>query len=169
MRTDGGTDRPDGDLTDLLESMSSAAVFARDRYLTVVAANARARAVSPALRPGTNLLRWLFLDDDEPRCTLAPDLPDTLVALLHDSLEQHDHDARFRALVGELAARDGSFARIWARSPARASHRGVVGRTPGGTALRFQELRITDDHEVVVVVLSGTATAAGAGAGPGPG
>lgn len=153
MRTDGGTGGPTAGLTVLLESMASVPVFARDRHLTVVAANARARALSAALRPGANLLRWAFVDDDRPGCALATDLPAVLVAQLHDSLDQHDEDPSFRALVGELAARSAMFSRLWAAPPGTSPHEGVVGWTPTGTTVRFRELRLVDDHELVVVVL----------------
>jgi hypothetical protein len=133
--------------------MASVPVFARDRHLTIVASNARARAMSIALQPGTNLLRWFFLSDDQPDCALAPELPDTLVALLHDSLEQHDEDGQFRALVGELAAQNGAFSRIWAGADLAAPHGGVVGKSTAGTTIRFRELRLVDDYELVVVVL----------------
>jgi hypothetical protein len=153
MRTDGGAGRPRGDLVALLESMASVPVFARDRHLTVIAANARARALSGALRPGSNLLRWAFLGDDRPDCALATDLPAVLVAQLRDSLEQHDEDPAFRALVGELAAHDATFSRIWAAPGRTPPHEGIVGWSPTGAVIRFRELRLVDDHEVVVVVL----------------
>jgi hypothetical protein len=153
MRTSGGADRSGSDLTGLLESMASVPVFARDRHLTVVASNARARSMSIALRPGSNLLRWLFLSNDEPDCALSPELPDTLIALLHDSLEQHDEDGQFRALVGELAAQNGAFSRLWANADRTAPHEGVVGQSRAGATIRFRELRLVDDYELVVVVL----------------
>jgi hypothetical protein len=84
---------------------------------------------------------------------IAPELPAVMVALLHDSLEQHDADRQFRALVGELASRNGAFSRIWASADRTPSHSGVVGQTNSGAALRFQELRLVDDYELVVVVL----------------
>jgi hypothetical protein len=153
MRTNGGADHSGEDIAVLLESMGSVPVFARDRHLTVVAANDCARKLSPALHPGSNLLRWLFLGDDEPECAIAPELSAAMVGLLHDSLEQHDADLQFRSLVGELASRNGAFSRIWAGAERSPSHSGPVARTRNGAALRFQELRLIDDYELVVVVL----------------
>lgn len=152
MRTDGWAGSSGG-LGALLESLSSTPVIARDRHLTVVAANAPARALSPAFQPGVNLLRWLFLSEERHRCDVADELPSILIALLKDSLEQHDEDARFRALVGELVAQNSAFARMWADDARPSSHGGVAGRTTAGITLRFQELRLVDDFEVVLVVL----------------
>lgn len=143
------------DLRSLVDSLSCVPAFVQDRYLTVVAANRLARALSPAYLPGTNLARFAFIesgpasDSEEWDETLA-----NVSAALKDSLEQHEEDRRFLELVGELSARSRTFAELWASDTGPVRYRGAVTfrlsrlRTLG---LSYQALRLPDDFDSVVV------------------
>lgn len=102
--------------------------FIHDRRLTVLAANAFASALSPNYRPGVNLLRAIFLDDDErelhrdwSRATVEA------VAGVRAAVGSRFDDDELTALIGELSMRSEAFRRLWARHD--------VHRRTGGVSL----------------------------------
>jgi len=102
--------------------------FIHDRRLTVLAANAFASALSPNYRPGVNLLRAIFLDDDErelhrdwARATVEA------VAGVRAAAGSRFDDDQLTALIGELSMRSEPFRRLWARHD--------VHRRTGGVSL----------------------------------
>ncbi len=140
-----------GPVADLLSSLRSPAVV-RDRHFDIVAVNDAATRLSGSLRPGENLLRRVFLADQyvDP-CELDHSLGETATALLRDSLEEHEADDRFAALVGELAARSIRFSALWARAADAVATNAAVASGPGGP-LRFSEHRPVGEYELTVVV-----------------
>lgn len=143
------------EVDELLRALGRVPAFARDRHLTVSASNASARALSPALVPGLNLAAFVFLSGDGA-CAFAEELRAEVVAILRDSLHQHDQDEAFRALLGELEVKSPGFATLWADERHPAAHGGRIAGT-GRRALYFQELRLVDDYDSTVVVLSSRA------------
>lgn len=137
---------------ELLAALGPVPAFARDRHLFVVAANRAARALSPSFRPGANLAISAFLGTPGD-CALTDEVRSEVVALLCDSLAQHEHDARFCALVGELEAKSAAFATLWAAQRGPAAHHGPITE-PGSQSLQFQEVRVVNDYDLTVVVLS---------------
>ena len=139
----------------LLQSWRSVPAIARDRYLNVVAANRAAVGLCPALEPGHNLARSAFLgglpeDDDWRRLTSS------IAGLLRDSLEEHEEDAGFIELVGELATRSTTFGRLWSEPGRDVDHVGVVvlsSKFVGELRMRYQELRMPLDDDITIVVL----------------
>jgi hypothetical protein len=150
---------------EFVDALSEPAVVF-DRHLDVVAANRIAGAVSASLTVGTNLARSTFLDPAVEDAAEAWDVEvHRTAAMLRDSLEQHEEDARFRTLVGELMARSPAFASEWAAAARRPAARGttvfrhpLVGRLP----LRWEQLRRRDDFEHVLVVWAPADADAGA-------
>ncbi|NQX05942.1 hypothetical protein HQQ82_14085 [Rathayibacter sp. VKM Ac-2856] len=125
-----------------------------DRHLTVLAATGPARALSPAFRTGTNLARYTFLDtldqQESPSWQVAAD---QITAMLRDSLDRHEGDRGFLAVVGELSATSSAFAHSWAGG-ARAATSGSVdlpATAAGPLRLRYRLSRIPpaadDDDE----------------------
>jgi transcriptional regulator with XRE-family HTH domain len=87
-----------------------------DRTLDILAANALALALTPALRPGVNALRAMFMEPE------LRDLYDdwekaarTAVARLRVHVGRDVGHPRVRDLVSELSARSEDFRRLWAR------------------------------------------------------
>lgn len=142
---------------ELIESWGGLAAFARSRHLDVLASNALARSLSPAYVPGANLARYTFLHSTvDPDSEVWTNVASDVVALLRDSLEQHEEDATFLALVGELATQSHLFATLWAEPgrPVRRSATIIIRHDQlGMIALVYQELHISDDFDTVLVVL----------------
>lgn len=148
---------------DLVDSLRGVPALVADRHLTVVAANAMARTLSGAFRPSVNIARYAFLDPVvEDDSTEWVEASAQIAAMLRDSLEQHDEDDEFRALIGELSSQSRSFARTWAhdrRRPARTAQVRFVQPYIGPIVLTFQELWIPDDFDLVLLLWRPTATA----------
>jgi transcriptional regulator with XRE-family HTH domain len=95
--------------------------FVEDRMFDVLAANPLATALSPAIRPGANRLRSVFLDPDERE--LYPDWEQAtagLIASFRASIGTGAaDDPRIAQLVGELSLASEHFRRLWARHDVR--------------------------------------------------
>lgn len=94
--------------------------FVEDRMFDVLAANRLATALSPAIAPGRNRLRSLFLDDAER--ALYPDWDQAttgLIASFRASIGTDVDDPRIAQLVGELSLGSEHFRRLWARHDVR--------------------------------------------------
>ncbi|SEG52650.1 Helix-turn-helix domain-containing protein [Actinacidiphila yanglinensis] len=88
--------------------------FVQDAHLDVLASNAVARALSPALRPGRNRLLSVFLDPDERALFADWELvADHLVASFRTSIAAGAGDQRTSELVDALSARDTRFRERW--------------------------------------------------------
>jgi transcriptional regulator with XRE-family HTH domain len=110
----------------LLDSLELPA-FVEDRMFDVLAANPLATALSPAIAPGNNRLRSLFLDDAES--ALYPDWEQAtagLIASFRASIGSDVADQRIAQLVGELSLRSEHFRRLWARHDVRGLGGGVA-------------------------------------------
>ena len=110
----------------LLDSLDLPA-FVEDRMFDVLAANPLATALSPAIAPGSNRLRSLFLDDAER--ALYPEWEQAtagLIASFRASIGSDVADPRIAQLVGELSLRSEHFRRLWARHDVRGLGGGVA-------------------------------------------
>jgi hypothetical protein len=111
----------------LIASWRDAPAFLVDRQLTVVVSNELARAVSPAFRTGSNLVRFTFLEPLIDRSTpLFEAAARQVVALLRDSLDKYAGDASLRSITGDLLASSADFATAWADEPFTASEGGTA-------------------------------------------
>lgn len=96
-----------------------------DGYLTVLAANDLARAVSPGMEPGTNELRSLFLDPAAGEHHLDwEQTAASSVAHLRARAGSHPDDERLHALIGEMSLKSVRFRRLWARHDVLLVHGG---------------------------------------------
>ncbi|SHK43803.1 Helix-turn-helix domain-containing protein [Pseudonocardia thermophila] len=103
----------------LLEVIGVPAI-AVDTHLDVLAANALATALDPAMRVGENRMRSLFLDPAQH--ALYPDwvhCAPHLVATYRNKLGPDVDDPRAVQLVGELSLASEEFRRSWARHDVR--------------------------------------------------
>jgi hypothetical protein len=74
--------------------------------------------------------------------------------MLRDSLEQHDEDARFRDIVGELSAKSHVFSEVWAED-ARPADTGTANYRHDATGeftLSYRQLWVAEDHDDVLMV-----------------
>jgi transcriptional regulator with XRE-family HTH domain len=137
----------------LLDSVGLPA-FVEDRTFEVLAANRLATALSPAMRPGLNRLRSVFLDDDERDLYL--DLDQAMSAIVASFRASAGVDSpRAAQLVGELSVASEEFRRLWARhdvtslagAPARLRHPQV-----GLLELRREKLPIGETDGQLLVI-----------------
>jgi transcriptional regulator with XRE-family HTH domain len=130
--------------------------FVENRGFDVLAANPLATALSPAIRPGGNRLRSMFLDPDEQ--DLHPGwerVVGGMVAAFRASIGTDVDDPRTVQLVGELTLASELFARLWARhdvkslggGPARLRHPQV-----GPLELRREKLPVADSDGQLLVI-----------------
>ena len=91
--------------------------YVAGRCLDCLASNAAARALSPHLGPGRNLLRGLFLDDAERSLHLDwEDASAGVVSGLRETAGGVTRDPRLDDLVTELCAASPTFRALWARA-----------------------------------------------------
>jgi hypothetical protein len=152
--TEDGRDR----VLEVMERLRGVPAVVRDRHLTVIASTPLAKALSPSFEEGVNLARFTFIDaavlSDEPCWTEASR---TVAAMLRESLDDHDEDAPFRGLVGELSAKSERFSEEWA-DDSRREHAGsatFVHEVIGAMTLGFREHWLDDSRETAVIVWSG--------------
>jgi transcriptional regulator with XRE-family HTH domain len=101
--------------------------FVESRQFDVLAANPRATALSPSMRPGENRLRSMFLDPAER--DLYPDWRKAIVGMIASfraSIGPDPDDPRIAQLVGELSLASEPFRRLWARHDVRNLAGGAV-------------------------------------------
>jgi transcriptional regulator with XRE-family HTH domain len=101
--------------------------FVESRMFDVLAANPRATALSPSMRPGENRLRSMFLDPAER--DLYPDWRKAIVGMIASfraSIGPDPDDPRVAQLVGELSLASEPFRKLWARHDVRNLAGGAV-------------------------------------------
>ena len=101
--------------------------FVESRMFGVLAANPRATALSPSIRPGENRLRSMFLDPAER--DLHPDWQKAIggmIANFRASIGPDADDPRIAQLVGELSLASEPFRKLWARYDVRTLAGGAV-------------------------------------------
>jgi transcriptional regulator with XRE-family HTH domain len=130
--------------------------FVESRIFDVLAANRLATALSPAIRPGANRMRSMFLDEDER--DMYPDWEQAIsgmVASFRASLGTDTSDPRIAQLVGELSLASEPFRRLWARHDVKPLAGGPVRlRHPqvGMMELRREKLPIGDSGGQVLAI-----------------
>ncbi|MFC9086431.1 helix-turn-helix domain-containing protein [Nocardiopsis dassonvillei] len=130
---------------DLLRTVDAPA-FVAGRYADVLASNPLARALSPELRPGVNLLRAAFLDTDDH---LYLDRRE-MVAMFRRRVGTDPRDPRVAQLVEELSLASEAFRRAWARHDVRPPRGGLV--RVGAMDLNVSKLAIDDTDEQLLVI-----------------
>jgi transcriptional regulator with XRE-family HTH domain len=120
----------------LIHSWFDTPAFVHDRRMDILAANRLALALTPALRPGANAVRVMFMDSDHRR--LYDDwkaAARATTARLRVLVGRDVDDPRLCELVRELSEHSDEFRSLWARhdidtttAPSRAYNHPVVGR-----------------------------------------
>ncbi|MCW2516601.1 MAG: transcriptional regulator [Mycobacterium sp.] len=100
----------------MIEQMTMPAIVA-NRYQDVLAANAMARALSPAYAPGQNFLRWRLVDPAAKEFFVDWDeATEIAVSGLREVAGSASDDPRMRGLIDELSAASARFRELWARA-----------------------------------------------------
>jgi transcriptional regulator with XRE-family HTH domain len=139
----------------LLDALALPA-FVENRLFDVLAANRAATALSPAVRPGENRLRSVFLDPAER--ALLPDWEQATagaVASFRASIGSDVGDPRIAQLVGELSLGSERFRRLWARhdvSPLAGAPATLLHPELGRLELRREKLPIGDSDGQLLVI-----------------
>jgi hypothetical protein len=108
-------------------------VVVGNRYLDALAANASARAFSPAMVPGENILRWIFVAPAARDFYVDWDVVTDIVVCEFREVAGTDlGDLRLCAIIDELSARSPRFAALWARAD--------VGYRPGPIHIRHPQV-----------------------------
>lgn len=143
-------------LVRLVEDMTDRPAFITGRYLDVLASNALAIALSPAFRPGRNMVRETFLAQEA--CGAYPEI-DTVradtAAALRASVGTDLDDPRLTELVGELSLKSPEFRRLWARQDVRNKTTGRKRyRNPlvGELVLSYDTLEVSGTDGQLLVV-----------------
>ncbi len=140
----------------LMASWAASPALVVGSLADVRAVNPPAEMLSPAHRPGANLLRETFLNPairdlhrDWDELTVS------LVAGLRAYAGTSADDPRLAALVGELSVHSETFRRLWARHDARPRTGGVAlldHPQLGPLDLRLEKLAITGTAGLVLLV-----------------
>jgi transcriptional regulator with XRE-family HTH domain len=130
--------------------------FVESRMFDVLAANHRATALSPSMRPGENRLRSMFLDPAER--DLYPDWRRAIggmIASFRASIGPDADDPRIAQLVGELSLASEPFRKLWARHDVRPLAGGAVTMNhpeAGSLALWREKLPVGDSGGQLLVI-----------------
>jgi transcriptional regulator with XRE-family HTH domain len=104
-----------------------------NRYFDTLASNPCARALSPGLEPGENLLCWIFLDPAARDLYVDWDrVTDIAVSEFREVAGTDLGDPRLRAMIDELSAHSPRFHELWERAD--------VGYRPGPMHIRHPQL-----------------------------
>ncbi|GAB3148132.1 hypothetical protein GCM10027058_08250 [Microbacterium neimengense] len=114
----------------MIDGWAAAPAFIRDRYLTVVASNRLAEAVSPFFREGVNLPRAAFAASGVPAGLAAS--RQYIADTLKESVARFEWDAEFEELVNQLTVTSSRFADAWTRA--------------AETAVEPQPIRVENAH-----------------------
>ncbi len=160
-----GTDRPGRgqperappSVEQLIASWPRTPAYIMGRLTDVLAANALASALLPALRPGINLVSAFFLDPDVRRFVgdAWDEAASLLVARLHALTGPNVEDPGLARLVEELSRQSDRFRLLWARhdiqvakSPLRTFNHPLVGPLE----LQLEVLAITGTEGQLLMV-----------------
>jgi transcriptional regulator with XRE-family HTH domain len=130
----------------LIGGWTTTPALVHGRYMTTLAANPMAVALSPFFAPGVNTLRAAFLEPEMRE--FYRDWDETTakaVAYLRSVIGGALDDPRLAELVGELSLRSERFRTLWARQDVRQKTSGVTSLLHpqvGSLDLRYEKLAL---------------------------
>jgi transcriptional regulator with XRE-family HTH domain len=155
-RAAGRAERVRPELQRLMESWSHTPAFVMGRRMDVLAANAIGSALHGGLKPGTNLVRQVFLD---PRAREVypewEEVASDTVAVLRSRVGPDLDDPQLTDLVGELSLKSEEFRRLWARHDVREKTHGVKRYNHpqvGELTLNYESFTVAGAPEQMLVV-----------------
>lgn len=140
----------------LLDAFDGLPAFAQSLVMDVLVSNAAARALSPHLVPGKNLLLSAFLDPHD-RSTYEdwPAVAADAVGHLRVLARPVAGTKRFQSLVRELQERSPEFSELWKRQdvvPQASGSRHIRHPVQGDMHLRFSKLDLPGSVGVQIVI-----------------
>ena len=149
-------ERPRAEILRLVQHQVTPAVVL-GRHMDVLAANALATALHVSLRPGRNIVRDVFLDEEARAMYLPADLERICsngVAALHAAAGADIDHPRLVELVGELLLKSDVFRRLWNKHDIRRKGAGVkTFRHPlvGDVTLHYEPLVVAGGSQSLVI------------------
>jgi len=140
---------------ELIDSWSHTPAVLVDRHLEVLSSNPLARALSESFLVGMNLARFTFLHPDVVRTADCwEETAAQVAAMLRGSLEQHDEDRTFLAIVGELSAKSWDFSGAWAGDgqPQPSGVANFLGTEAGDLTLSYHLTRVPDNYDDTLIL-----------------
>ena len=140
---------------DLIESWSHTPAVLVDRHLEVLHSNPLARALSESFWDGANLARFTFLHPDVTRTADCwEDTAEQVAAMLRGSLEQHEQDRAFLAIVGELSAKSWDFSDAWAKNeqPRSSGVATFLDTEVGEVTLGYHLTRVPENYDDTLIL-----------------
>jgi transcriptional regulator with XRE-family HTH domain len=155
----------DPGLQTLIDNWYQTPAYIQNRQMTILAANAMARALTPFFAPGVNHMRAVFLE---------PDLGswvrnwEEVTAILVSSLrfnvaDENSNDPELQSLIGELSIASQRFRTLWARQDVRQKTTGpAVFDHPqvGLLELRYRAFVVPETKQVLVTYYAAPGTTA---------
>jgi hypothetical protein len=133
-------ERVSASVQSLIDNWTTTPALVHGRYMTTLAANSMAVALSPFFAPGVNTLRAAFLEPEMREFYRDWDEMTTkAVAYLRSVIGGAVDDPRLVELVGELSLRSERFRALWARQD-------VHQKTSGVTRLLHPQIGSLDLH-----------------------
>ncbi|MFC5261942.1 helix-turn-helix transcriptional regulator [Kribbella qitaiheensis] len=124
----------------LIDSWPTTPALVHGRYMTTLAANSMAIALSPFFAPGVNILRAAFLEPEMRELYRDWDeMTAKAVAYLRSVIVPVMDDPRVMELIGELSLHSDRFRTLWARQDVRQ-------KTSGRTRLNHPQVGELDLH-----------------------
>ncbi|GII54254.1 transcriptional regulator [Planotetraspora thailandica] len=135
-----------GSVQSLIDDWATTPALVHGRYMTTLAANAMAIALSPFFAPGVNTMRAAFLEPEMREFYRDWEgMTAKSVSYLRSVIGAADDDPRLIELVGELSLRSDRFRMLWARHDVRHQTSGVsrlLHPQVGALDLRYEKLAI---------------------------
>ncbi|OBG29928.1 helix-turn-helix domain-containing protein [Mycobacterium sp. 852002-51057_SCH5723018] len=148
-------EKADPGLQTLIDTWHLTPAYVAGRRMTILVANAMARALMPYFAPGLNQLRFVFLEPELRAWVPNWDqVTDVLVSWLRYNIaEQSPDDPELQSLIGELSIASQRFSTLWARQgvkqktsgPALFNHPQV-----GRLDLRYRVFRLPETSQALV-------------------
>jgi hypothetical protein len=133
-------ERVSASVQSLIDNWTTTPALVHGRYMTTLAANSMAVALSPFFSPGVNTLRAAFLEPEMHEFYRDWDEMTTkAVAYLRSVVGGALDDPRLVELIGELSLRSERFRTLWA-------HQDVRQKTSGVTRLLHPQIGSLDLH-----------------------
>jgi transcriptional regulator with XRE-family HTH domain len=164
-RGTGSAEKFDPGLQTLIDNWYQTPAYIQNRQMTILAANAMARALTPFFAPGVNHMRSIFLEPDLSNWVRNwEEVTAILVSSLRFNVaEENSNDPELLSLIGELSIASQRFRTLWARQDVKQKTTGpAVFDHPqvGLLELRYRTFVLPETRQVLVTYYAPPGTTA---------